>query len=404
MRRFFLATLATSCALLLAPAFAAAGTFEVSGWLPYWSGATSTSDVAPHLSDLTEIDPFAYVVQNDGSLVDAAGLQASPWSTLIAQAKAAKVRVIPTIMWSNASAEEAILSNTTKRIALENSIANLAKKYGYDGVEIDFENKPADLKDYFSTFLKGLYARMGQKWVMCDIEARTPVSSEYYGLEVPVGAGQYANDYTEINKYCDRVKLMTYDQQGVDNLLASEAASSSRLYAPVSDPAWIEAVVGLAEQSINKKKILIGIPTYGYEYDVTAYAGSQYVYSIMWPFNYRYALQIEQQYGVSASRALWGEEQLTYTANPSATSTPPADSAQPVTGGQPALVAAAAAALYATSYNSHIDFRYLVWPDAESIAEKAALAKSLGVRGIAIFKLDGGEDPGIWGVLQGVKK
>ncbi len=44
----------------------------------------------------------------------------------------------------------------------------------------------------------------------------------------------------------------------------------------------------------------------------------------------------------------------------------------------------------------------MAWPDAASIAQKVALAKQLGVRGIAIFKLDGGEDPNMWSVLKGV--
>src|SRR6202012_1544859 len=67
-----------------------------------------------------------------------------------------------------------------------------------------------------------------------------------------------------------------------------------------------------------------------------------------------------------------------------------------------ALIAAAAASQYATQLNSHMDFRLLDWPDATSIVDKADLAKDLGVRGIAIFKIDGGEDPGIWPAIQGL--
>jgi len=49
-----------------------------------------------------------------------------------------------------------------------------------------------------------------------------------------------------------------------------------------------------------------------------------------------------------------------------------------------------------------MDFRLLDWPDATSIVDKADLAKDLDVRGIAMFKIDGGEDPGIWAAIQGL--
>jgi spore germination protein YaaH len=40
------------------------------------------------------------------------------------------------------------------------------------------------------------------------------------------------------------------------------------------------------------------------------------------------------------------------------------------------------------------------WGDSVSVAQKIALAKQLGVRGVAVFKFDGGEDPRIWDVLK----
>jgi peptidoglycan hydrolase-like protein with peptidoglycan-binding domain len=45
----------------------------------------------------------------------------------------------------------------------------------------------------------------------------------------------------------------------------------------------------------------------------------------------------------------------------------------------------------------------LVWSDAEAIKQKMELAKELGVRGVAIFKIDDGQDPELWNVLEQYK-
>src|SRR3989344_2052359 len=163
-------------------------------------------DALAHIDQLTEINPFVYVVQNDGTVADRAWLADEPWCSLITGVKTKKVRVIPKVMWSNADAMHKILSNQKTRIKLEDDIAALAVNEGFDGIDIDFEGKRAEDKAYFSTFLKGLYQRMGKKWVMCTIESRTPIADRYYGETPPKDAGMYANDFVQIKKYCDRVR------------------------------------------------------------------------------------------------------------------------------------------------------------------------------------------------------
>lgn len=397
MRKSLAFLCATVLLVPLSASAAAATKFEVSGWIPYWRAATGTADVLPNLDKLTEVNPFVYTIKSDGTLLDNGKLGEEPWRSFIAEAKRKKVRVIPTIMTSNSGLLHKILSNQKSRIALEDRITALVKKEGYDGIDIDFEGKRAEDRDYFSTFLKGLYQRMGQKWVMCTIESRTPVTDRYAGTTPPKDATTYANDFKAINKYCDRVRIMAYDQQGIDLNLANVAASSSELYAPVADPAWVEKVVNLAAKDIRRSKILIGVPTYGYEYDVTAYAGSEYVYDVLWTFNPGYALPIAAQYGITPQRNAAGEMYFTYV--PASTSSAPV-----ALGSNSAPLAALAAVAYADTYNSHLNFRLMDWPDAQSVQSKIDLAKKLGVRGIAIFKLDGGQDPNIWAVLQGVKK
>jgi spore germination protein YaaH len=372
------------------------GKLEVGGWIPYWSTASGTADVLPHLSQLTEVSPFVIVVQNDGTLYDAGGITQEPWTSFIAAAKAQNVRVIPTVMWGNGAAEQAILSSTTARIALENSIVTMAKQDNFDGIDIDFEAKEAETENYFSSFLQGLYGRMGNKWVYCSMETRMPLTDRYSpGVTPPVDATEYANDYTQINKYCDRVEIMAYDQGSID--LPLDAARAAP-YEPVADPAWVSDVVSLAAQTISKNKILIGIPTYGYEYSVTP-SGSGYQYDLQWALDPRYALNLAAELGIQPVRN--SADELSFIYKTSDALVNGANTVTPISTSTDNNVAPPSAVYsqQAIAGNIQPPFNIVWWSDAQAVADKVALAKQLGVRGVAIFKFDGGEDPNIWNVL-----
>lgn len=344
----------------------AAQKFEISGWIPYWRVATGTADVLPHLATFTALMPFGYIVQNDGSLHDAFGIQpgfSTTTDAFVAAARAKKVRIIPTVMWSNASAIESTLKDPVARRGLEDDIANLVHANGFDGIDIDFENKTAETRPYFSLFLKGLYSRLGNKFLYCSIEPRTPPSSAFDVLPPTL---EYANDFVAINKYCDRVQIMAYDQGAVD--LRLNSAASSTPYIPIADPAWVKKVIQLAAKNIARSKIIIGVPTYGYEYDLVPITQG-YRYNLEWAFNPRYATDLAAQMGLVLSRNKAGELSFTY---------------------QPTTTPATASTTL---------LRIAWWSDAQAIQDKLKLAKMLGVRGIAIFKLDGGEDPALWSVL-----
>jgi spore germination protein len=354
---------ATGAAKVTAPPF------EISGWIPYWRASTGTIDALSHLQNFSALIPFGYIMQDDGSLHDEFGFSdtssTSTANLLIAVARAAHVRVIPTVMWSNGVAIDRVLRSTPRRIALEDSIAALAKENGFDGIDIDFENKLLQTRPYFSLFLKGLYARMGKKFVYCAIEPRTPPSSAFTVIPNKL---EYVNDYVAINKYCDRVEIMAYDQGMTD--LRLNAAASSTPYVPVADIRWVEKVITLAAQTISKNKILIGIPTYGYEYEIVPLSQG-HRYDLDWALNPGYATTLASELGITPMRNVAGEMSFIY----GPTTTPQLASAIP-------------------------DPLHIVWwSDANSINDKILLARQLGVRGVAIFKIDGGEDPALWNVL-----
>jgi spore germination protein YaaH len=370
------------------------GPLEFSGWVPDWRAASGTLDVTPHLNQLKSVMPFGYKVSNTGQLIDNANITQDPWPAFIAAAKAQKTRVVPTVEWGDGVAIQTILSNATTRVALEDQIANTVKSNGFDGIDIDFEAKQSQTRDYFSTFLKGLYSRMGTKWVYCTIEARQPLIDRYSpGTTPPSDATDYANDYNAMNKYCDRVEIMTYDQGTIDVRLD---AARSAPYAPVADPGWVSDVVQLASQNIAKNKIIIGVPTYGYEYQVTPQNGV-FQYNVLWAFNPKYATQIASKLGITPARTSANEMGFIY--NPSALATV-APSGTDSTQTQQAPPTSATVQNQGSQVNTSQPFNYMTWEDATAIADKVSLARQLGVRGVAVFSLGGAEDQAMWNVLK----
>ena len=383
---FFLMPLSASAAVMYRP-------FEVSGWIPYWRVATGTADAITHLDELTEINPFVYTLKSAGTLLDNGKIGDEPWTSFFAAARQKNVRIVPTIMTSNGDIVHKLLSSSKSRQALEDRIAALVKENNFDGIDIDFEGKYAKTKDYFSLFLKGLYIRLGNKYLSCTVEARTPPVDAYKTLPKKL---QYANDFVALNSYCDRVKFMTYDQRTVD--LTLNKKNSAVMYAPVADTRWVEKAIKLAAKTISKKKIVVGIATYGYEYRIGGSVGD-YTYSILWSFNPRYADQIASLYGVTTARNSAGEMGLAYV--PTSTQALIGADTMPAVPVPGEIGLNSVAEGYSTSSTRlQSAFRYLVWSDAQAIADKVVLAKRLGVRGVAIFKIDGGEDPGMWNALK----
>ena len=375
-------------AIIFLPQIVLAAKLEVSGWIPYWRKEKGVADALAHIDYFTEINPFGYTVKSDGTLADTAKMGEEPWTTLIAEAKKRKIRVIPTVMWSDTEAIHRILSNQKKRIALEDEIAKLVKDNNFDGIDIDFEGKYAKTKDYYSTFLKGLYLRMGKKWVMCTIEARTPLSSRYDTIPTD-GSIRYANDFVAINKYCDRVRIMTYDQGTIDVKLNRARMAP---YIPVSDPAWVEKVINLTMQTIPKKKLSIGIATYGYEYKVTKLSEYGYRYDMEWALNPQYGIDLAKSLGITPTRNGSNEIGFMYKA----TTTMPTSAENGITTNVPTSTTAENQSSQIINGSVNIVW----WSDATAIKDKVDLAKKLGVRGVSIFKIDGGEDPNMWDVLK----
>jgi spore germination protein len=360
------------------PAFAS--TFDTAIWIPYWrkdGGATST---LANITKVSQISPFAFELRNN-VITDALKVQEEPWPSLIAEAKSKNIRVYPTILSYPQTGTEQnqvylLLAQRKQRKAHEDAIVKLVTENRFDGIDIDYENKITDDRPYFSSFLKelGVALHKNKKKLICTVEARTPPESKFATTSAAILSKiEYSNDYGAIGQACDQVRIMAYDQGSDDLSLVNRNTALGDAYKPVADIEWVKKIATLALKDIPAKKIILGVPTYGYKYEIVpATATSGVKYPRVGSMNFNYADDLAKSLNITPARNSAGELSFTY-----ATTTG-------VEGEQLGGLK-----------------QYLIWySDAQAIADKIRIAKLYNLGGVAVFKIDGGQDPNLWAVLS----
>lgn len=367
-----------------------AGKFQYAGWIPFWKQQAGAADTAINLEKLQEISPFSYEVLSNGTMKDDLKINEGFWPGWLSAARDAKIKILPTIAWFDGNAMHALLSSAKRRQAHEDAIAKLVKDQNFDGIDIDYESKLSATKNYFSTFLQGLAMRLHPKGKLlsCTIEARTPLAS-LENSDKPQNKPSYANDYAAINKYCDEVRIMAYDQGTID-LKLDATKGNGNLYAPVADPDWVKKVLQETVKTISPKKIMLAIPTYGYEYQVSWVNGLT-LYERLRSHTFFQAMNRAEAIGTMGERNSAGELSFWYV-----TSTLVADVSSALTSEVSSVFPPA---LANANTSSSVE-RLVSWSDASSAAQKIALAKKMGLRGAVFFKLDGEQDPLIWDLMK----
>lgn len=377
--------------LVLPTQFAMASSLEVAGWIPWWQDEEGIESADDNIRELDIIYPFAFEVDEDGKLVDKAGLDDREWRSLRRLAERRRVDFMPTVMWFDGEVIHRTLSDEDLRADHIDEIVEMVTDGDYDGVNIDYEGKKADTIDYFSDFLRELEDELGRLDLSCTIEARTPAESLYREGEVPEDI-RYANDYKEMAKHCDWVEIMAYDQQRADLKMNNERKGEP--YNPVADVDWVEKVIELALEDIPEEKIMLGVPTYGRQWKLTVAAEWYKSYERIGAINLPDAEELAEENEVEPGRNKAGEVSYTYF---------PDDSpfkileVLPVPEGtREGFEAAAQALLFATLADMEVPVNLVWYSDAGAIEDKIQLAKKYNLKGVAIFKIDGEEDKDIW--------
>lgn len=371
------------------PAVAHGFNKEVGVWIPWWTEEAGVKSATKNIADLDIIYPFVFEVNSQGSLKNKVDFDDRHWKNLFTKAKKSKVDVIPTIAWFDGQAIHATLSDDDTRKAHVDEIVKMVKKYDFAGVNIDYESKLSETIDYYSEFLEELNTALGRKDLTCTVEARTPAESLYKNVPEVIN---YANDYEEINQHCDWIEIMAYDQQRADLKLNEKRRGVP--YMPVADTEWVEKVLELALEDFDKDKVLLGVATYGRAWDITVAPDWYKDYKQVVAINHPNIINLTKKYKLEVGRTDGGEAVISYF---------PEDSVYKIFNGLPTpkgtpkgYEAAAKALLVANYAKAEIPVRFITWSDSRAVEEKLSLVDKYGLKGVAVFKVDGEEDPALW--------
>ena len=249
----------------------AAGPLEVTAWAPYFASNAPTS-LAAHSGVMSESTAFFYGV-TDAVTITPNGSQSQRDAILKAAATAKASHgtpVIATLVDAMGSLSMAsILADSDLRGQHEAAIIDFVSANGFDGVDLDYENFAfndgrdswvadnggLDTFDNWATFLTELGGQLHAAGKRLEVSV-PPI----YNPNHDSSAGYWVYNFPAMNAVVDRVKVMMYDY----------SVTNPGAIAPYT---WVSATMDYIRTVVDPGKLLLGIPAYGRDW-VTKIAGS----------------------------------------------------------------------------------------------------------------------------------
>jgi len=151
----------------------------------------------------------------------------------------------------NAHVAHAILTTPAyTQTFLAGMLAKL-KLGSYQGINIDFESITASDRDAFSAFVKTVAGKMKAAGYL------TMVSVPAKQVDDPTNSWDGAFDYQALGAAADVLQVMTYDENGPWGKPG-----------PVAGLDWVERCIQFAVSKVPPAKINMGIPAFGYDWDL----------------------------------------------------------------------------------------------------------------------------------------
>ncbi len=234
----------------------------VLGYYPSWNKTVYPHTLIPfdHLTHICHAFIFPY---EDGSL-DLSSFTYDP--ELIAACHANGVKVIISVGgWDTERTPRfaVMAQDSAARRAFVENITQFCIDNGYDGIDMDWEYPPADIREFTSMLFRELRSALSR--------VNKPMS---LSIAAPSADPNDRYDWSVMNEVLDWVGVMTYDYYGS---WTAKAGPNSPLYGTLSttDQGWIDRSVNhyMNEKGVSPEKLCIGTPFYGWQFEASAMYG-----------------------------------------------------------------------------------------------------------------------------------
>lgn len=318
---------------------------EVLGWIPFWDQQRAYQSFSNNADVFTHISLFWYLVRSDGSVKKY--IYANEDKTIINFAHSKGVKVLALVAnlpdedeggdW-DASRVEKVIGSASARKKHVADLVSLVNKYGFDGINIDYEALEEFQKESFTLFIKDLSEQMHSRGKVVAV-ALHPKKREG---DPNYSNGSQAQDWGKLGKYADQLHIMNYEEHW-------ETSPPG----PTASVPWVESILSYAKKLIPNGKIFAGVPLYGYDWD-----GSSKAEGVTFT-------QVQSLVKKYNPKIVWDSRAK-------------------------------------TNYFSYRDdsTSHTVWyEDNRSVSAKLNLFNNMGLNNTAFWRL-GGEDPRVWTTLR----
>lgn len=216
---------------------------KFNGWIPSWASSAGIQSFEENASQFETISPVIYTLDENGIIAtNKIGLEK------IKQIAGENVKVVPTISSFNANGLQIKLKDEK---SFTDFLLNEIEQNNYDGIDLNYEEIFLSDKDNFYSHLKNLKAGLTPMGKTLSVTVLSKWGDFNYGFAPQTREVQ---DYSEVAKYADQVRIMAYDYTSKGSINAGGIAPAD----------WVEQVLTYATNRIPENKIVLGIPLYGY--------------------------------------------------------------------------------------------------------------------------------------------